>query len=187
MYTVLNVTRQYLLKHPEFLVDIKKFCWNASQEIKLPAHINMHWDESPHTLFTQIFERQVYDDGKGILSLAYDDSDKLVALSGAYKLYDTIALVGARTWTAKEHRTKWVHGNYIFPKQFEWAKESGYKEAWMTFNNYNERLVKFLKRINEGKGTGFGIKNADTYKGIEFAEAMVNINSTDQYVAIKKL
>lgn len=187
MYTVLNVTREYLLKYPEFLVDLKNFCIKASQEQRLPAHVNMYWDDAPPTLFTQIFERNVYNEGKGILSLAYDDSDNLVGVSGAYKLYDTIALVGARTWTVKEHRTKWVHGNHIFPKQFQWAKDNGYEEAWMTFNNYNDRLFKFLKRINEGKGTGFGIKNSEVYKGMEFAQDMMNINSTDQYVAIKKL
>lgn len=173
--------------HGKIAIDIKNLCWKAQSDIREPAHINMvtdNWENKPHTLLHQIHKQKKYHDGR--LFLAYYD-EELIGISGCYGYNNDVILCGTRTWTLKEHRTKYVHGNYIFPAQFEWAKEKGYKEAWLTFNEYNSWLRDFLKRISSGKATAFGMKNSDTYKDLIFPEEMMNINNTEQYVAIKKL
>jgi len=153
-----------------------------------PAHINMHWENKPNTLYAQIFHQYKYDEDTGRLFLAYVDGE-LAGLSGAYTYSDEkdTLICGSRTWTLKEWRTKYLHGNFLFPAQFEWAKNNGYKKAYLTFNKYNTWLYEFLQRIGNGKATAFGLSNSDTYKGLTYLENTKIINYTEQHVAVKYL
>ena len=185
---VILTTRERLEADDDLRKQLKSFCDKAYNDFREPAHINMSWSDKPHTLYSQIFHQFKYDEDTGRLFLGYIDGE-LVAVSGAYHFENEIDTVicGARTWTLRDWRTKYVHGDYIFPAQFEWAKHNGYKKAYLTFNSYNSWLFKFLRRIADGKGTAFGLKNCDTYKDLKFLDEPKTINYVDQFVAVKNL
>lgn len=185
---VMIVSKDDIIADIMLFEEIKIFCDKAYADIREPAHINMGWNSNNYTLYSQIFHQSKYDKDSGRLFLGFIDG-KLAGISGAYRFEsekDTL-ICGSRTWTLQEYRTKYIHGNYIFPAQFEWAKQNGYKKAYFTFNGYNNWLFKFLKRISDGKGTAFGLKNSDTYKDLQFLEKPKIINNTEQFVAVKNL
>ena len=166
------------------MMDLFNFCAEASQE-DLPPAVNMQvdgYEEKPETLLHKLWISKEYER----LFLAYQ-TDKLVGVSACYSLNSKVMICGCRSWTVPSMRTKYVHGNHIFPAQFKYAKEKGFKAAWFTFNDYNAWLYKFLKRISEGKATAFGMKNSDTYKDMKFLEGEMLIKGVSQLVAIKKL
>jgi hypothetical protein len=54
-----------------------------------------------------------------------------------------------------------------------------------TFNLYNEWLIKFLKRIKNGKAVTLGEKNSQFYKDLIFFDNIYHINNTKQKIAVK--
>lgn len=168
---------------PMVMLDLLDFCNEAEKE-ELPASQNMsivNWRKKPASLFYKLFNGE-YEK----LFVAYKGG-KLIGLSTCYKLNKKVMICGCRCWTVPEYRTKYVHGNHLFPFQFKYAKKQGCSAAWFTFNDYNEWLYKFLKRISQGKATAFGMKNSKTYEDLKFLEGPMSIKSTSQYVAIKRL
>ena len=168
---------------PAIMMDLYEFCLEAEKE-GLPPSVNMStedWRKKPETLFYKLFNRE-YEK----LFCAYV-GEQLIGLSACYKLNKNVMICGCRCWTVPEYRTKYVHGNYLFPAQFKYAKEQNCAAAWFTFNDYNDWLYKFLKRISEGKATAFGMKNSDTYKDLKFLSGPMLIKDTLQQVAIKIL
>ena len=169
---------------PDVLLELIEFCQEAEKE-RLPPSANMsvtNYKRKPETLFYKLFVSKEYEQ----LFLAYKH-DELIGVSACYRLNKKVMICGCRCWTVPEYRTKYVHGNHLFPLQFKYAKKQGCKVAWFTFNDYNEWLYKFLKRIADGKGTAFGMGNSDTYKDLKFMPGAMLIKGTSQYVAIKKL
>jgi len=185
----IKIVSREQIENSEHLVDeLKSFCKTASNDMREPAHVNMYWDNKPNTLYSQLFHQHKYDEDTGRLFLAYIDN-QLAGISGAYTYADesNTLICGSRTWTMKEHRTKYLHGNHLFPAQFEWAKHNGYEKAYLTFNSYNQWLFEFLQRISDGKATAFGLSNSDTYKQLQFLPETKIINYTEQHVAVKYL
>ena len=169
---------------PDVLLELIEFCQEAEKE-RLAPSVNMsvtNYRRKPETLFHKLFVSKEYEQ----LFLAHKN-DELIGVSACYRLNKKVMICGCRCWTVPEYRTKYVHGNHIFPEQFKYAKEKGCAAAWFTFNDYNEWLYKFLKRISEGKATAFGMKNSDTYKDLKFLKGPMLVKDTLQQVAIKIL
>ena len=166
------------------MLELFEFCSEAAEE-DLPPAKNMQvvdYENKPETLLHKLWISKEYDR----LFLGWH-GERLVGISACYKLNNKVMICGCRSWTVPDMRTKYVHGNHIFPEQFKYAKNEGCHAAWFTFNDYNVWLYKFLKRISEGKATAFGMKNSDTYKDMTFVPGQMLIKNTTQMVAIKKL
>ena len=169
---------------PDVLLELIEFCQEAEKE-GLPPSVNMsvtNWKSKPETLFYKLFQSKEYEQ----IFLAYKHNE-LIGVSACYKLNKKVMVCGCRCWTVPEYRTKYVHGNHLFPLQFKYAKKQKCSAAWFTFNDYNEWLYKFLKRISDGKATAFGMKNSKTYMDLKFMPGAMLVKGTSQYVAIKKL
>jgi hypothetical protein len=115
--------------------------------------------------------------------------NELIALSGVYKsdFCSDIFIGGVRAWTLKKFRSLYVHGNSVFPAQFEWAQEHGAKMLLLSFNDYNDWLFKFILRGIQGKATAFGRAFSDQYKDFELHPTKVMIKGVYQYILKKKL
>ena len=166
------------------MLELFEFCSEAAEE-DLPPAKNMEvedYENKPETLLHKLWVSKEYDR----LFLGWH-GERLVGISACYKLNNKVMICGCRSWTVPDMRTKYVHGNHILPEQFKYAKEKGCAAAWFTFNDYNEWLYKFLKRISEGKATAFGMKNSDTYKDLKFLKGPMLVKDTLQQVAIKIL
>jgi hypothetical protein len=169
--------------------DVINFCKKAEQETSQHAHENMctvDWQHKSNTLLHTIFRQKRYDENNGKFFLCYCN-DALAAVSGCYTYENdsTILICGVRCWTLPEYRVKYLHGSYIFPAQFEWGEQEGYRMGMFTFNEYNLPLRNFLKRITQNKMTAPGLPNNEIYKDLEFPEDHRIIKNTKQWVAIK--
>jgi len=169
--------------------DLVNFCKQAETETKQPAHVNMstvNWQNRSETLLHTLKIQGRYDQGKGRFFFVRADG-LLAGVSGCYT-YDVdpqILVCGVRCWTLPEYRVKYLHGNHLFPAQFEWGKQQGYVAGMFTFNEYNIPLRNFLKRIASGRLTAPGLPNSDHYKDLTFPENPVTIKNTTQWLAIK--
>jgi hypothetical protein len=70
--------------------------------------------------------------------------------------------------------------------QIDYWENLGYKKVWLTFNEYNHRLINFLKRISEGKASHFGAgihSPKNLYKDLKWYDDLVEIQYTNQVVA----
>ena len=169
--------------------DLLEFCKIAETEKKQPAHENMStvdWQNRPETLLHTLHIQGRYNTGIGQFFFVRVD-DKLAGVSGCYE-YDVdpqVLVCGVRCWTLPEYRVKYLHGNHLFPAQFEWGKHNGYVAGMFTFNEYNLPLRNFLRRIASGRMTAPGLPNSDNYKDLQFPKEPVLIKNTKQWLAIK--
>jgi len=169
--------------------DLVNFCKLAEKDTRQPAHENMStvgWESKSNTLLHTIFKQGRYDRGRGCWFMGYVDG-QLAGVSGCYTYEKNpeVLVCGVRCWTLPNYRVKYLHGNHIFPQQFEWGKANGYAAGMFTFNDYNLPLMNFLKRISAGKMTAPGLPNSDTYKDLMFLSEKKIIKNVAQWVAIK--
>ncbi len=173
----------------ESFEDLVEFCKLAETESKQHAHVNMsthNWHNRPETLLHTLKIQGRYNQGVGQFFFVRVDG-RLAGVSGCYT-YDVdpqVLVCGVRCWTLPEYRVKYLHGNHLFPAQFNWGRQQGYVAGMFTFNEYNLPLRNFLKRIAAGKLTAPGLPNSDNYKDLLFPEKPVMIKKTQQWLAIK--
>ena len=121
-----------------------------------------------------IVKKKRFDNGKFFILLK---DNKPIAASGCYlsPWSNDVMIIGSRTWTALEERDEWWQGDYLLPRQYEEAKKFKSKVVMFTFNLYNEWLIKFLKRIKNGKAVTLGEKNSEFYKDLIFFDNIYDI------------
>jgi hypothetical protein len=169
-------------------IVLEKICKLSEQDFS-KASENIHWENwqnKPGSLMYCLVKKKRFDNGKFFILLKDNEP---IASSGCYfsTWSDDIMVIGSRTWTSLTERDEWWQGDYLFPKQFEEAKKLKSKALVFTFNLYNEWLIKFLKRIKEGKAVTLGEKNSKFYKDLIFLDNIYIINNTKQKIAIKLL
>ena len=165
---------------------LKEICKLSEQDYST-ASKNIHWenwDKTPASLMYCIVKKKRFDNGKFFILLK---DNKPIAASGCYlsPWSNDVMIIGSRTWTALEERDEWWQGDYLLPRQYEEAKKFKSKVVMFTFNLYNEWLIKFLKRIKNGKAVTLGEKNSEFYKDLIFFDNIYNINNTKQKIAVK--
>lgn len=186
----IEVQGHYGDEMPNSAVDqLVNFCKLAEKDTRQPAHENMStvdWESKSHTLLHTIFKQGRYNRGNGRFFMGFVDG-VLAGVSGCYTYEENseVLVCGVRCWTLPKYRVKYLHGNHIFPAQFEWGKDQGYACGMFTFNDYNLPLMNFLKRISQGKMTAPGLPNSDTYKDLQFLDEKKIIKNVAQWVAIK--
>lgn len=173
----------------EAFEDLVEFCKIAETDTRQPAHVNMstnNWQSRPETLLHTLKTQGRYNHGVGQFFFVRVD-DRLAGVSGCYT-YDVdpqILVCGVRCWTLPEYRVKYLHGNHLFPAQFEWGRQQGYVAGMFTFNEYNLPLRNFLMRIRDGKLTAPGLPNSDNYKDLIFPQDPIQHKNVQQWVALK--
>lgn len=146
-----------------------------------PAYVNYDvsdWQNKPHTLLNLFYHKKRF----GIFNLLSIDETP-IAMSGAY-IYNDVPIIGVRAFTHPNYRGggHWCQARHIFPLQIDWAESKGYDKVWMTFNEYNYKLVNFLKRMSEGKASTFGGPR-EIYQNLKWYDEPKEIQYTDQIVA----
>lgn len=174
----------------EFYVELKEFCTAADQDSSIAAR-NLewtNWEENPGSLMHTLVIQKRYDPPGGMFDLVMVNGEP-VACSGCYlsDWSDRVLVMGVRTWTKPNARNTWWHGDLLLPRQIELAKELDCAAAVMSFNEYNDWLEKFLKRIASGKAVTLGYKHPDFYKDFVFLDGFYKIKHTKQTVAAKLL
>lgn len=165
-------------------IDLIKLCDLAST-LDDPAAKNyetVNWSFKNNTLLYVFYTKKRFD----IFNMLYDENEP-IAMAGAY-VYNDIPIIGVRTFTHPDYRGGgyWSQARYVLPAQIKYYDELGYKKVWLTFNQYNHKLVNFLKRMSEGKASHFGAgKNGpkNLYKDLKWYDKLVTIQYTDQIVA----
>lgn len=137
------------------------------------------WQNKPHTLLNLLYLKRRFE----IFNIVSTDDNVPIAMSGAY-VYNDVPIIGVRAFTHPDYRGggHWCQARNIFPIQIEWAEELGYNHVWMTFNEYNHRLVNFLKRMSEGKASTFGGPR-EIYQNLKWYDETIEIQYTNQIVA----
>lgn len=154
---------------------------NVAYKLNEPAHENYDvsdWQNKPHTLLNLLYHKRRF----GIFNIV-SDQERPIAMSGAYVFKD-VPIIGVRAFTHPDYRGggHWSQARHIFPKQIDWAESKGYSKVWMTFNEYNYKLVNFLKRMSEGKASTFGGPR-EIYQNLKWYNELIEIQYTNQIVA----
>ena len=157
-----------------------KLCEDAYY-LQEPAYVNYDvsdWQNKSHTLLNLLYFKKRFD----IFNIVIDDS-KPIAMSGTYLWQDT-PIIGVRAFTHPNYRGggNWCQARHIFPKQIQHWDQKGYKKVWLTFNEYNHRLVNFLRRMSEGKASTFGGPR-EIYQNLKWYDDLKEIQYTNQIVA----
>jgi hypothetical protein len=153
---------------------------NLAHSLKEPAYENYdinNWESKPNTLLNLVYKKQRFD-MFNILS-----NNTPIAMSGTY-LWNNIPIIGVRAFTHPDYRGggHWCQARHIFPLQIEYWESKGYNKVWMTFNEYNHRLVNFLRRMSEGRASTFGGPR-EIYQHLKWYDDTKTIQYTDQIVA----
>ncbi|NJO60973.1 MAG: hypothetical protein HC836_22765 [Richelia sp. RM2_1_2] len=167
------------------LTNLIQLCKEAEQE-NIAASENMKftdWQLNNASLLYLLINEQRFFAPNGCLNIVYHDN-KIIAVSGVYisDFSKDIAIAGVRAYTLKNYRTRYVHGDTIFPAQITWAKAKNTKMILLSFNSYNDWLYKFILRGSKGKGTAFGLKFSDTYKKFKPHKKQIIIKHVPQYI-----
>lgn len=172
---------------------IYDFCRSAEKESR-PESENMSvtgWESNRASLISLLEKNKRFANGNGALYLAHDDpANRIAALSGVNLAGlggAPIAIGAVRSWTLESYRLNSIHGEFLVPKQVEWARSMGMEYFFITFNRRSYNLVKFFQRGIAGRTPGFGVKFSNVYKDMTLHPKMLRINYTPQYVFIKKL
>jgi GNAT superfamily N-acetyltransferase len=157
-----------------------KLCEDAYY-LQEPAYENYDvsdWQNKPHTLLNLLYCKKRFE-----LFNIVSINDKPIAMSGAY-VYNDVPIIGVRAFTHPDYRGggNWCQARHIFPQQIKWAEQLGYNCVWLTFNEYNHRLVNFLKRMSEGRASTFGGPRA-VYQNLKWYSEPKEIQYTNQIVA----
>lgn len=165
------------------------FCKKEFEDKEQPAHVNMwadDWINQTHTLpyLLEIEKRFVEPTGKFFVLL---DGDQIVGCSGVYQsdFSEHICIVGLRSWINKDYRAQFLLGRFLYPEQVIWAKSKGFKQAAITFNEYNSKLKNIFLR------TGFGVvkdrkENSLFFNGVNELDFPVEIKYTKQWLLYEK-
>lgn len=169
----------------EILKKVEKLS-SIAYDLKEPASENydiIDWRNKKHTLMHTLCIAKRYD----LFSVVSDSKGNPIAMSGSY-IYEGVPIIGVRTFTHPDYRGGgyWCQARYIFPEHIEYYKELGYDKVWFTFNEYNHRLVNFLRRISEGKASTFGGPR-QIYQNLTWYDEPKVIQYTKQTVAELKL
>lgn len=171
-------------------LDFLEFCKNASLDTSMPAHENMwnaNWQQDPGTLpYLLEIEKRFSENTGEFVVLKY--GDEIVACSGSYRsdFDDLIAVVGVRSWVNKDHRSKFLLGKYLYPRHVKWAKENGFKQIIITFNEYNKKLTNVFLR--NGLGVVKNRKSTSLFfNGVNEVPFPVKIKNTRQFILYEKL
>ena len=161
--------------------DLLSLCSVASK-LDEPASQNYDietWPKKNNTLLYAFYTKERFD----IFNILYNDTDP-VAMAGAY-VYNNIPIIGVRTFTHPDYRGGgyWCQARYIFPAQIDYYDNLGYEKVWLTFNEYNHRLINFLKRLSEGKASHFGGGPKEIYQNLKWYDELKEIQYTNQVVA----
>ena len=153
----------------------------TAYQLQEPAYENydtVDWEDKPHTLLNLFYRKQRF----GLFNIVLIDN-KPIAMSGAY-VYNDVPIIGVRAFTHPDYRGggHWCQARHIFPVQIDWAETLGYNHVWMTFNEYNHRLVNFLKRMSEGKASTFGGPR-EIYQNLKWYDETKEVQYTNQIVA----
>lgn len=179
----------------QILKDIIKFCQKCELETDQPAYDNMsytNWESKQNTLLYLLMKTKQFHEGNGILSFIYDDNDEIIASCGAYraKFDSNVIIGGVRTWKLPKFRGLPDIATTIMPAHFEWAKSNGGKIFILTFNEYNEKIMRVLHRSGEYTGKQFlkfGKKSCDFYPSMEVLPFKILIKGIPQFVLYKKI
>jgi len=135
------------------------------------------WENKSYTLLHLIHKKQRFD----MFNIVRDV--KPIAMSGTY-LWKDIPIIGVRAFTHPDYRGggHWCQARNIFPLQIDYWHAQGYEKVWMTFNDYNHRLVNFLRRMSEGKASTFGGPRK-IYNNLTWLDQKVEVQYTLQTVA----
>lgn len=166
------------------------FLKTSSLEIDHPASTNMwseDWETDNTTLPYLIYKKKRFSDPKGefyILKI----NGKIEAVSGVYisDFDNNVALGGVRAWVNKEYRGKYITGKYLLSKHYQWAKDNGAKLFFVSFNEYNKNMIKFVKRSGFGR-TKNRTPDMAFYRGVYEAPFPLNIQYTKQWVVYDKI
>lgn len=119
----------------------------------------------------------------GIVYVTYQQ--EIVAISCMEKndsLMKDAVLIGVRMWVRKDFRGKFLHSLYLLPEQEKWAKESGAKRVFMTFNESSRKSL--YRHILDRDHSGSTYESRwDGYQSL----GLVQFNYTQQYVIYKEL
>lgn len=183
------------------LFEIKEFCRQAQEETKFQAQnwSISDWEKKPETLLNCIFVQRRFDSNKGLFTFVRDESG-ILACGGVYKIADQsdIMILGTRAFTLPGKRgtksfnsNRFLHGEYLFPAQEEWAIKNQAKCLLLTFNEHNVWLKDFVIRIAHAKPIGLGInvsQNAKRfYQGFQEYREPMFIQNTRQMILYKNL
>lgn len=141
------------------------------------------WQNKPHTLLNLLYFKKRFE----LFNLVLTDDKKPIAMSGTY-LWEDTPIIGVRAFTHPDYRGggNWCQARHIFPKQIDWWEQKGYDKVWLTFNDYNKKLVNFLRRMSAGKASTFGGPR-EIYKNLEWFNEPKEIQFTMQTVAELKI
>ena len=137
------------------------------------------WQDRHDTLLYAFYARKRFD----IFNMLYH-KDTPIAMSGAY-VFNHQPIIGVRTFTHPDFRGGgyWCQARYILPAQIDYYDEKGYKKVWLTFNDYNKRLVNFIKRISEGKSSHLGGGPKKIYQNLTWHDKPRTVQYTKQIIA----
>lgn len=187
MKTITMQKKNYLVETftPYTITDRQKekleILCNLAYSIDEPAHENYDvndWQNKPHTTLNLFYRKKRFD----IFSIVSVDS-KPVAMSGTY-LWKGTPIIGVRAFTHPDYRGggHWCQARNIFPVHIDYWDSKGYDKIWLTFNEYNHRLVNFLRRMSEGRASTFGGPR-EIYQNLKWYEETKEIQYTPQIVA----
>lgn len=178
-----NLSNQELIKFQNFLQE-------SSKERSQPAYVNMYdenWKNKPNTLLFLLEKTNRFQDN-GYFQVLFDH-DKIIACSGMYasQFSKDIAILGCRTWVAKDYRNKMIPREFLLPTERNIAIQRNYKCVILTFNDYNKNLSLIWKRKR------FGEKRSDRksyhfgFNGVTLLDFPVMIQHTRQWVIYENL
>lgn len=133
--------------------DLESLC-RSSEADDSPAAVNYHWkgwESNPGSLMNALVRERRYD--LGFLDLLYED-DGLTAVSGCYAAdwNPSVLVMGSRAYTRRDRRGHhWFHGEHLFPRQWQYAQDHGYQAIIVSFNDYNDRLLRFINLAAAGR------------------------------------
>lgn len=166
------------------------FLKHASMETDHPASVNMwsnDWENDAATLPYLLYKKKRFTQPKGEFYVLKIDN-KIEAVSGVYisDFDSNVVLGGVRAWVNKLYRGKYLTGKYLLSRHYQWAKEHNAKMFFVSFNEYNKNMIKFVKRSGLGR-----VKNRTPdmafYNGVNEAPFPLNIQHTKQWVVYDKI
>lgn len=159
-----------------------------------PAIANMwheDWSNQRHTLPYLLYKTDRFQDPNGNFHIVYD-GDNIASTGGVYKsqFCDKVALVGVRSFTARQYQHKNIIYDYIHPANKTWAIDNGCKILAISVNEYNRNLFKIFTRTRLGERAGKQQRRQPYhlyYNGLIELDFPVNIQYTKQWVGYERL
>ena len=170
---------------------IYNFCKLASSDENLAAN-NMavdNWENNPASLLHLIFNQKRFSKSNRADYYFLEHNDQYIAGSGFYQLDcdSNICVIGVRTYTLDNYRSRLLHGNLILPKQKEIAESLGYRSLIMTFNEYNLWLLKCVEHLSSTKGKIIGNRVPEFYKNWKKLDFKIWVKYTEQWCSYQHI